>query len=80
MRLPHGECLPVDFVTQTHDWPSLGEMTILYVNYALGADGEGQKVRQFRQVYAMRRWGQPAALHMVALSAFEKLTSKIKGR
>lgn len=72
--------LPVEFVARTHGWPPPRNMAIYHANYTLGADGVGQKIRQFRQVNAMRCWGTPAVIYYVALRAFEKLFSKLKAR
>ncbi|MEP2777040.1 MAG: putative nucleotide-diphospho-sugar transferase [Luteolibacter sp.] len=72
--------LPVDFVARTHGWPPPREMAIYHANYTLGPDGVGQKIRQFRHVNAMRRWGAPAVLYFTALRALEKLAAKLSGR
>jgi hypothetical protein len=70
--------LPVEFVARTHGWPPPREMAIYHANYTLGADGVGQKIRQFRRVNAMRRWGLPAILLFMTLRAVEKFSERLK--
>jgi hypothetical protein len=69
--MPWGS-LPAGFVARTHGWPPARGMYIYHANYTLGADGVGQKIKQFRAVLAMRKYGLPARLYFCALRAWEK--------
>jgi hypothetical protein len=66
------DSLPVDFVARTHGWPPPARMAIYHANYTVGKDGVGQKIKQFRAVYAMRKHGFPARAYFIAVRAVEK--------
>lgn len=69
--IPWGH-LPLGFVARTHGWPPRREMTIYHANYTLGADGVGQKIRQFKAVQDMQRYGMPAIAYHTAMRVMEK--------
>ena len=41
--------LPLSFYARTHGWPPLIDAVLYHANCTIGADGVGQKVRQFRK-------------------------------
>lgn len=65
--------LPVEFVARTHGWPPRKRWVIYHANYTIGDRAIAQKIRQFRQVRAMQRWGLPAVAWAVMTRAWEKL-------
>lgn len=64
--------LPVNFVARTHGWPPPAKMTIYHANYTVGADGVGQKIKQFKAVQAMQKYGFPAKTYFTVQRALEK--------
>ena len=64
--------LPVDFVARTHGWPPPRRMSIYHANYTLGPNGVAQKIRQFKAVRAMQRFGLPAILYFIVTRSVEK--------
>lgn len=68
--------LPVGFVARTHGWPPSRRMLIYHANYTLGPNGVEQKIRQFKAVLAMQRYGLPATLYYVAKRVIEKAHEK----
>ncbi len=72
--------LPEEFVARTHGWPPRRPMAIYHANYTLGPDGIGQKIRQFKQVRAMEKWGAPAVFVMILRRVWEKFTQNLKAK
>jgi hypothetical protein len=61
---PHPEIghLPASFYARTHGWPPPQNFSIYHANYTKGADSVGQKIRQFREVRFLEKYGLPARL------------------
>ena len=70
--------LPVEFVARTHGWPPPRRMAIYHANYTIGPNGVRQKIRQFRQVMAMQRFGLPAILFYTMVRAAEKIAMRME--
>ncbi|MBC8128101.1 MAG: hypothetical protein H8M99_13250 [Gloeobacteraceae cyanobacterium ES-bin-144] len=70
--------LPVNFVARTHGWPPLRHKMIYHANYTVGSDGVGQKIRQFKAIRSMDRFGFPAICYFVFLRSLEKLSGLVK--
>ena len=65
--------LPVNYVARTHGWPPQRDMMIYHANYTVGRDGIGQKIRQFREVTRIRRFGLPAVVWSSIKRAVDKM-------
>ena len=49
--------LPFRFAARSHGWPPRRDFVAYHANYTLGADGVGQKIRQFGKLQRLLRWG-----------------------
>lgn len=81
--LPHsGELkwgrLSLDYYARTHGWPPPKSIRIYHANYTLGADGIGQKIKQFRELRLIRKFGLPATLLLGALKIPSALARRLR--
>jgi len=70
--------LPVTFVARTHGWPPPRLMDIYHANYTVGPKGVEQKIRQFKAVKAMQRFGSPAIVYFTLRRCVEKAIELIR--
>ncbi|MGC4016773.1 MAG: putative nucleotide-diphospho-sugar transferase [Luteolibacter sp.] len=70
--------LPVKYYARTHGWPAPADIFIYHANYTAGKDGIGQKIRQFRELHAVRRYGLPAKLWFGLKKVPKKLRNYLK--
>ena len=54
--------LPWSFYARTHGWPPPRHLSLYHANATPGKNGVDQKMRQFREVEFLRRYGLPALL------------------
>jgi len=66
--------LPLEYYARTHGWPAPANIRIYHANYTSGKDGIGQKIRQFRELHAIRRYGALAKLWY----GIDKIPRKLK--
>lgn len=61
---PHSQigCLPASFYARTHGWPPPRNFSIYHANFTKGPDAIGQKIRQFREVRLLQKYGVPARI------------------
>jgi len=71
--------LPLEYYARTHGWPAPDNIRIYHANYTAGKDGIGQKIQQFREMRAIRRFGTPAKLWF-GLGKLPKKLKKLLGR
>ena len=70
--------LPISFVARTHGWPPSRRMAIYHANYTMGPKGVEQKIRQFKAVKAMQRYGWPAIVYFTLTRCVEKSLDLIR--
>lgn len=70
--------LPASFVARTHGWPPPRLMAIYHANYTVGPQGVEQKIRQFKAVKAMQRFGWPAIAYFTLRRCVEKSLELIR--
>jgi len=49
--------LPLQFAARTHGWPPRRDLVAYHANATVGADGVGQKIRQFQKLQKLRKLG-----------------------
>jgi hypothetical protein len=49
--------LPPGFYARTHGWPPPRDLSIYHANYTAGAGGLERKLKQFREVRFLRKYG-----------------------
>jgi len=69
--------LPNDYYARTHGWPPAPSIRIYHANYTLGADGIGQKIKQFQQLRVMRKYGLPGKGYVAACILWSRLMRKL---
>lgn len=65
--------LPLAYYARTHGWPPPADAALYHANATQGKDGVGQKIRQFKELAWVRRWGRPA----LAWSCFTKIPKRL---
>ena len=68
------DVLPYSYFARTHGWPPPRDLMLYHANETLGADGVGQKRRQFEELHWIRRYGWPA----VAWSCLPRISKRLK--
>jgi hypothetical protein len=64
-----------DYYARTHGWPPAKSIRIYHANYTMGKDGIGQKIKQFRELRLLQKYGFPALI----LLSLPKIPAKIRG-
>lgn len=66
--------LPFSYYARTHGWPPPRDLALYHANATSGADGVGQKIRQFQELHWIRQHGPVA----VAWSCLKKIPKMLK--
>ncbi|WP_158285024.1 putative nucleotide-diphospho-sugar transferase [Hoeflea marina] len=69
--------LPLQFAARSQGWPPATDIVAYHANCTVGADGVGQKLRQFAELNRVRRFG---ATYWRMHSRISRLLAKIKAR
>ena len=72
--------LPWPYYARTHGWPPPRNAILYHANQTGGADGLGQKIRQFEEIRWVRRWGAPACWWSCARRLPEKVKQMLGRR
>lgn len=66
--------LPWSFSARSHGWPPPRNLTMYHANYTSGKDGLGQKLKQFKEIRWIQKYGIPA----IILTSIPKIPNRIK--
>lgn len=73
---PNWAYLPGSFFARSHGWPPRRDYHLYHANCTDGADGVGQKIRQFRELETLRRFGRPYVFYRRSVEKVAKLRRK----
>lgn len=69
--------LPMDYYARTHGWPPPKSIRIYHANYTIGKDGIGQKIRQFRELTILRKYGTLGFAYLLPAKFIAKFRRKL---
>jgi len=72
--------LPLAYYARTHGWPPPKEMALYHANATPGKDGVALKIRQFREVDFVRRYGWPALVLTMIKYAPKRIRRLLAGK
>lgn len=72
------EHLPIRFAARSQGWPPCRDLVMYHANLTLGADGVGQKLRQFRDLDRLRRYGPVYLRYQRLEKKLRRLGGKIR--